>query len=79
MNDKIRARLRRLLPNLSGINLRKARKLWLQLGGTCHKGKMDGEEYYLHPQFPNVYKCGRDKSCPRELSKRLRFLITMVI
>lgn len=74
------AKLRSLLPNIYGIDLRLARELWCQLGGTCHKGHMDGEEYFSHPiLFPNVYKCGRGKSCPRELCKRLRKLITLVV
>ena len=74
------ARLRCLLPNIYGIDLRLAREIWCNLGGTCHKGHMDGEEYYRHPLlFPNVYRCGRGKSCPRELCKRLRTLIQQVI
>ncbi len=73
-------KLRSLLPNIYGIDLRFAREIWCRLGGSCHKGRMDGEEYYRHPiLFPNVYKCGRGKSCPRELCKRLRRLILLVV
>jgi hypothetical protein len=74
------AKLRCLLPNIYGIDLRMAREIWCELGGVCHKGRMDGEEFFYHPViFPNVYRCGRGRSCPRELCKRLRKLITLVI
>jgi len=67
-------KLRARIAALHGINRRDAVKLWTALGGTCASGNGDGELYFRHPEFPGVYKCGRSKSCPRELTRRIRIL-----
>lgn len=79
MSKRLRMRLRALLPNIHGINLVRAKQFWLILGGTCRKGRMNGEEYFEHPAFSGPYKCGRGKSCPTELCRRLRVLILLAL
>lgn len=67
-------KLRAQIPKMHGINRRQAIEFWTALGGTCEPGNGNGEFYFRHPQFEGVYKCGRGKSCPRELTRRIRIL-----
>lgn len=78
MSTRMRMRIHNLLPNLHGINIKEAKKLWLLAGGEYYRGRQNGETYFHHPHF-GIYKCGRGKSCPRELSTRLRVLLLMVV
>lgn len=59
-------------------DLRRARKLWMEYGGTVEDVRRTGEERYLHPAEPKPIKVNkRRKDTPRKLLSALRRIMML--
>ena len=59
-----------------GMNLNKARKLWLHIGGDVGNKPATGEEVYRHFKYAKPITVNRrKKSAPRVLTNALRRLM----
>lgn len=59
-------------------DLRSARKLWLELGGSVEDVRRTGEERYVHPAEAKPIKVNkRRKDTPRKLLTALRRIMVL--
>jgi hypothetical protein len=54
---------------MHGMNLRTARRIWVDLGGIVYDRRRSGEEVYTHPLIARPITVNkRRKDAPRELT-----------